>query len=107
MEFIELIEDDNNIDELNETDIIEKTNILSNYQKNKKSILKWRELNKDKYLYNQHLYNLKQYADPDKRIKKLEKIKEYQKNKRALNNSVIRKVGRPSKYDDKLIEITN
>jgi hypothetical protein len=55
----------------------------------------------------QHLYNLKQYADPDKRIKKIEKIKEYQKTKRASNNSVIRKVGRPSKYEDKLIEITN
>jgi hypothetical protein len=93
---------------IKENDII-KNDIISTYQKNKKAILKWRELNKDKYLYNQHLYNLKQYADPDKRIKKIEKIKEYQKNKRASNNNIIRKVGRPSRYQDetKIIEITN
>jgi hypothetical protein len=86
-------------------ELIENNIILSKYQKQKEAILKWRDANKDKYLLKLHIYNKKLYADPEKKLKKLEQIKAYQKKKREQKET-INKVGRPSRYkDDKLIII--
>jgi hypothetical protein len=87
-------------------ELIENNIILSKYQKQKEAILKWRNANKEKYLLKLHIYNKKLYADPEKKLKKLEQIKAYQKKKKDQQQE-IKKRGRPSRYhDDELIIIT-
>ena len=56
--------------------------MLNKYEKQKKSIYKWREANKEKYLITQHQYNKKKYEDPEKRIANLQRIKEKNKKKK-------------------------
>jgi hypothetical protein len=74
---------------------------LTNYQKRKESIYKWRLANEEKYLLSLHTYYKKQMDDPELKIQKLEKIKDYQnkvKEKKIANGEPIKKRGRPSKY---------
>ena len=68
-------------------DYINKT-MLNKYEKQKKSIYKWREANKEKYLITQHQYNKKKYEDPEKRIANLQRIKETNKKKKKKSNKV-------------------
>ena len=82
-------------------DYINKT-MLNKYEKQKNSIYKWREANKEKYLITQHQYNKKKYEDPEKRIANLQRIKETNKKKKEeeqQRTGIIKKVGRPSKYN--------
>lgn len=74
---------------------------LSNYQKRKESIYKWRLANQEKYLLAQHTYYKKQIDDPELKIQKLKKINDYQnklKETKIANGETIKKRGRPSKY---------
>ena len=76
--------------------------MLNKYEKQKNSIYKWREANKEKYLITQHQYNKKKYEDPEKRIANLQRIKETNKKKKEeeqQRTGIIKKVGRPSKYN--------
>jgi hypothetical protein len=98
---------------------IKETIQKNNYLSKKAAILKWRELHRETYLYKQHLYNLKQYADPVKKEKKIKQIKAYQKLKREQRKEqqeqgqqeqkIKKKVGRPSIWgaDKTLIITTN
>ena len=55
-----------------------------------------------KYLITQHQYNKKKYEDPEKRIENLQRIKEAHKKKKdeeQQRTGIIKKVGRPSKYN--------
>lgn len=81
---------------------MESTKIeLTNYQKRKASIYKWRLANQEKYLLGLHNYYQKQIENPELKIEKLKKIKDYQNKKKEIkiaNGDIIKKCGRPSKY---------
>ena len=74
---------------------MDKENI-NKYQKYKNSIKKWRDINHDKYLLQQHNYYKNIMNDPDKKKKRLEQLK----NNKIIRdaNKIKKKVGRPSKY---------
>ena len=77
-------------------------NILNKYERQKNSIYKWREANKEKYLFKQHQYNKKKFEDPEKRKENLQKIKERKQGRNEeeqQRTGIIRKFGRPSKYN--------
>ena len=79
-----------------------ETEILTNYQKNKLSIYKWREKNKDKYLLKQHEYSINKFADETYRLANLERIKEKRRKMKEYEfnlTGIIKKVGRPKKYE--------
>lgn len=76
---------------------------ITNYKKNKDSIYKWRETNKEKYLIYTSEYNIKKYnnLDPEKKKEKIEKAKLNVKARRErikqdkLLLGIITKKGRP------------
>ena len=75
--------------------------ILSNYQKNKESIYKWRNNNRDKFLLKQHEYFKNKMQDEEKRKIHLERVKERNrqlKKDEEEKTGIIKKVGRPCKY---------
>ena len=74
---------------------MDKENI-NKYQKYKNSIKKWRDINHDKYLLQQHNYYKNIMNDPDKKKNRLEQLK----NNKIIRdaNKIKKKVGRPSKY---------
>ena len=51
---------------------MEQINEITNYEKAKESIYKWRDTNKQKYLIYTSAYNLNRYnnLDPEKKIEK-------------------------------------
>ena len=75
---------------------------LSNYQKKKNNIMRWREKNRDKYLISLSINNRKYYELNKQKI--IEQNSLYVKNKK-LNASTepIKKRGRPRKYVDEII----
>ena len=86
-------------------DKIEKIELIETKKKsvyNKEAVYKWREANREKYLISQHLYQKKKYADPESKVLIIQQVKAYQekkKNERIANGEVLRKNGRPSKYN--------
>ena len=56
---------------------MEQINEITNYEKVKESIYKWRETNKQKYLKYASEYNLNKYnsLDPEKKKEKIERTK--------------------------------
>jgi len=77
--------------------------LMTKYEKQKETIYKWRNKNKDVYLLHQHTYNKNKMLDDEYRLKNLERIKAT-KQLKQLKEGNIKKVGRPSKYalDDEL-----
>ena len=72
------------------------------YQKQKESIYKWREANKEIYLIKQHQYFKKKMEDPEKKQKHLQQVKDnyYKKKDEEAQKGIIKKRGRPTKYID-------
>lgn len=71
--------------------------LMSTYEKQKETIYKWRNNNKDAYLLQQHTYNKNKMLDDEHRFKNLEKIKATKKLKQ-MKEGTIKKVGRPLRY---------
>ena len=63
---------------------MEQINEITNYEKAKESIYKWRDTNKQKYLIYTSAYNLNRYnnLDPEKKIEKIERAKLHVKARR-------------------------
>ena len=79
-----------------------ETEKLTNYQKNKTSIYKWRDNNRENFLLKQHEYYKNKLLDEDKRIANLERIKEKRRKMKEDEfnlTGIIKKVGRPKKYE--------
>lgn len=80
--------------------------IISNYEKTKKTIYKWREQNREQYLTYNSEYNFKKYnsLSPDEKAEKIEKIKANVKARREkiklekLLDGITTKRGRPRKH---------
>jgi hypothetical protein len=84
-------------------EVIEETIVLSKYQKQKASIYKWREANKESFLLKQHQYFKNRMEDPVKKAQNLERVKQNNKAKvieEQQRTGIIKKRGRPSKYSD-------
>ena len=66
---------------------MEQINEITNYEKAKESIYKWRDTNKQKYLIYTSAYNLNRYnnLDPEKKMEKIKRAKQHIKARIILN----------------------
>lgn len=71
--------------------------ILTQYEKQKVAIYKWRNKNIEAFHLKMHQYNKKHYEN--NREEKLQKVKAYQQKKREESGKVFKCVGRPSLYE--------
>ena len=69
---------------------------LTNYEKHKVAIYRWRNKNKDRYNLKMHEYNKKHYEKNREDI--IKNVRVYQKRKQIESGQVLRCVGRPSIY---------
>jgi uncharacterized protein YycO len=68
---------------------------LSNYQKHKEAIYRWRNKNLDRYHSKMQQYNKTCYENNREQI--IAKVRTYQQKKQNDAGSIKRKVGRPRK----------